>query len=385
MAPRRLALVACAVLAATTVGCSDRDGSDADRDRPAATTSAAPSTPATTSTTAPDGCATAATCTLRAAGARDDLLIGTALKLGDEKRRALTAQQFSAGSSEIEFLWSVIHPAPDVWEFSGADKVVAFAEAHDLELTATHFVWDPPNIPSVLPDWVRAIDDPDELRATLRDYLTVLHDRYGDRIQRWSIVNEPLDDVGDLETRNHFFQVLGPGYVADAFRMAADVWPSATLIVNDYNTEYLQGKADGMVRLVADLKRQGLRVDGVGIQGHLFLGEPNWPVLASLQDGLAERGIPFAFTEVDAPLVPVTKATRFTPAQQQAWVTRLLRTCLDHRNCTSFGFWGLDDGDTWITGFIGPDTAPLLYDASLRPKPLYDAFRAELLKGRPPR
>ena len=203
-------------------------------------------------------------------------------------------------------------------------------------------------------------------------------DRYGAKIDRWIVVNEPLDIVGGLDPENHFLQVLGPGYVAEAFGMADEIWPEAQLVLNQDLVEYLPARADGLVELAAELVDDGVPVDSIGLQGHLLLGEPSWAVLEDVMDRFARLGLPIGFTEIDVPLTPVTKDKRFTVQTQASLAARLVRTCLDEPRCRSVTFWGFDDGDTWLDTFIEPGTDPLLYDAHLQPKPMYFAVRDEL-------
>lgn len=361
--------------------------SSSDDDTTAATTTSVPGSTTTAAAPTTDGpCAepAAESCTLLAAGEASGVTVGTALKFSSPEREALQAEQFSAGSSEIEFLFNVIHPERDRWDFTGADRVVAFAREHDLDLTATHVAWDPPAIPSVLPDWVRAITDPDELREVLREHVSVLHDRYGDDIDRLSVVNEPLGNTGEIESANHYAQVLGDDWPAEVFAIAEEAWADTTLVVNDYFAEYLPAKGQGLLALVDELERSGARVDAVGLQGHLFLGEPDWDALDATIAGLDEREMPWAFTEIDVPRYRLgDPGTTFTPEQQAERAAGLVERCLASAGCDAVSFWGIDDGDTWLDDFMGADTQPLLYDAELRPKPMYDAVRGALLAGRP--
>ncbi|MEJ7585529.1 MAG: endo-1,4-beta-xylanase [Acidimicrobiales bacterium] len=317
------------------------------------------------------------------AGARAGLLIGTALKFGDPRRLALQQREFSAGTAENELLWSSVHPDPDRWTFEGADRVVAFADEHDLDLTATHFLWDPPALPAVLPDWVRAIDEPVALRAAMREHLGALHDRYGGRIDRWNVVNEALDVVGGLEPTNHFNRVLGPGYIAEAFEMAEEIWPEAQLVLNQHLVENIPATADALVALVRDLLADGVRIDRVGLQGHLFLGRPNWDLLESTMRRITALGPTVDLTEIDVPLRSIAGGAPIDLDQQASRGARIVRTCLAVEKCASITFWGFDDGDTWLDDFIGPGTQPLLWDADLRPKPMHDAVLEALLRGRP--
>ena len=321
-------------------------------------------------------------CTLQAAGKSDGLIIGTALKFGPA-REAIEVREFSGVTAENEFLWSSIHPDPARYDFAGSDKVVAFAQAHHKDLTATHFVWDPPGLKFVLPQWVRDITDPDELRAAMRAHLTALHDRYGGKIDRWNIVNEPLAADGSLEHDNHYFQVLGPGYIEEAFRMAAEIWPEAKLVLNENLTEYLPSRSDGLVKLVERLLDEGIRVDRVGLQSHLFLGEPDFGLAQRTMERITALGVPVDITELDIPLLDMSKTKEITLAQQAERGRKMVEACLAVARCESITFWGFDDGSTWLDDFIQPGTDPLLYDEKLRPKPLYRAVLKALEGGRP--
>ncbi len=340
-----------------------------------------PRAPGTTGAPLPP-CAARGACTLAEAGRAAGITIGTAAKLGDPAREALEVAEFDALSSEDEFLWSVIHPEPGVWDFGPADALVAFATEHGKELTLTHFIWDPPALPDVLPGWVRAIDDPVELRRVLRDHLTVLHDRYGGRVARLDVVNEAIGDGGRAAT-NHFAAVLGDGYVGEAFALAAEVWPEAELVLNQDRAEYDAGVADALIALSADLLATGHRVDRVGLQGHLLAGEPDHDLVRTTIGRVGALGLAVELSEVDVPRRGGPGSRRpIGLAEQAARAARFVGDCTAVPACVAITFWGLDDGDSWLNEALGPGTDPLLYDAALRPKPMRGAVVDALLAGR---
>ncbi|MCU1499261.1 MAG: beta,4-xylanase [Acidimicrobiales bacterium] len=367
------------VLALSAVSCS----SASDADRPvASTTTPGPTSTPTPVPALPEGCDPPDHCPLQVAGREAGLVIGTALKFGPE-REAIEEVEFSGVTAEIQFLWSVIHPERDRYDFGGADQVVDYAQEHDKVLTATHFVWDPPGIKSVLPDWVRAITDPDELRAVLRDHFTTIHRRYAGKVDRWAVVNEPLAADGTLDEDNVFLRVLGPGYVAEAFRLAAEVWPETELVLNENLTEYLPRKAEALVEMVEGLLAEGVRVDRVGLQSHLFFGPPNLELARRTMERLGALGVAVDITELDVPLRSITGTAPIDLEAQGERGAGIVRACLAVPECESVTFWGFDDGDTWLDDFMGPGNRPLLYDEGLEPKPLYRSVLAALLEGRP--
>ena len=70
-----------------------------------------------------------------------------------------------------------------------------------------------------------------------------------------------------------WLEAIGEDYIAKAFEYAHEADPDAELYYNDYNL-WKPAKRDAAIRLVAGLKAKGLRVDGIGEQGHWGLDRP---------------------------------------------------------------------------------------------------------------
>src|SRR5690606_37033510 len=102
----------------------------------------------------------------------------------------------------------------------------------------------------------------------LRNHIMTQVGRYRGKIRAWDVVNEVVDDNGKLRD-TIWLKHLGPDYIADAFRWARKADPSAKLYINDYNLEWDTKKINTTLKIVKGLKRKGVRVDGIGFQGHL--------------------------------------------------------------------------------------------------------------------
>ena len=178
----------------------------------------------TSTTTVGDGCpAVPETCSLRDAGDAAGVLVGAAVdpdRLEDPAYAGLVAEEFSSLTPENHMKWPLVHPAPDVWEFGPADRLVAFAEENDLAVRGHTLLWGQA-VGNGMPDWVSAIDDPVELQAVVDDHIPTLVGRYAGRVDRWDVVNEPLVTTGADLDANHFLDVLGPGYIAFCLRGGA--------------------------------------------------------------------------------------------------------------------------------------------------------------------
>lgn len=325
-----------------------------------------------TTTTTPPGCVAEKECRLRDPADRQGLYIGAAVdpdRLDTDPRYAATvAREFNSITAENAMKWTALQPRRESWNFGPADRLVAFAEAHDIAVHGHTLVWGQ-DIGNGLPAWVRDLDDPAELEAAIDAHITTVVGRYRGRVDRWDVVNEPLQISGGELDQNHLLDVLGPAYIGQAFRVAHRADPAARLYLNENLVERLPVKAAALLALIDQLLAEDVPIHGVGLQAHQFDGVgPPAGELARLVTALRDRGLDVAITELDIPL------TQETGLQDQAETYhRLVTECLEG-GCREITVWGVDDAHTWLDQFLGREhTDPLLFDKDLRPKPAYDA------------
>jgi endo-1,4-beta-xylanase len=325
--------------------------------------------------------------TLRCAAERAGVRVGVGREAGDRADDRLAARQFDAMTLEGSLLWSVVHPAKRRWDFSGADRSIAWARRRHLYLTATHFVWDQ-IVYQVTPAWVEQITDPVRLRRVMYRHLRTITRRYGDgTINRWITVNEPLRYFVDTTQvqDNHFSRVLGSDWIAETFRIAHRAAPRSEQWLNEIFTETDAAKAGALVRLARSLVAQGAPIDGVSLQGHLFTPTlqpvaPRPGLVRGTLRKLSALGLKVSISEVDAPTFPVMPNRS---AEQARRLRTLVETCLAVRRCTGVTFWNLQDGKSWLNDlFRRSDLAPTLFDAELQPKRAFFAVRAALRAAR---
>ncbi len=321
---------------------------------------------------------------LRCAAARAGIRVGVGHEVGDRAEDRLAAHEFDAMSLEGSLLWSVVHPSPDRWDFTGADRSIAWARRRHLQLTATHFVWDQILYQST-PAWVKRITDPRKLRRVMYRHLRTITRRYGDgAIDRWIAINEPLQYFGDTTKvqENHFSRVLGPDWMAEVFKIARRAAPRSELWLNEIFTETDAAKAGALVRLARSLVAQGVPIDGVSLQGHLFTPmlqpvAPRASLVRRTLRRLAALGLSVSLTEIDAPTLP---GTPNRSREQGRRIRALVDSCLAVRRCTGVTFWDLEDRRSWLNGLFGrSDLSPTLFGPDLRPKRSYFAVRDALI------
>jgi endo-1,4-beta-xylanase len=111
---------------------------------------------------------------LKDAAAKRGIRIGAAVQSGYIANEPLytstLTREFSMVEPEYEMLWSAIHPSPTTYNFTGADKLVAFAASNNMLVRADHLVWH-----SSLPAWLTNGNfTSTQLSELLHDHITAV-------------------------------------------------------------------------------------------------------------------------------------------------------------------------------------------------------------------
>lgn len=313
----------------------------------------------------------------------------------DAKAVAIVSRQFDTVTAENDLKWERVHPEPDRFDFEPADRYVEFGEKHGMFVVGHVLLWH-----QQTPAWVFAGENGRPLdRATalarLKGHIDAVVGRYRGRIGGWDVVNEALDEDGSLR-KTPWLEAIGEDYVAKAFEFARAADPEAELYYNDYNL-WKPAKRDAAVRLVLGLKAKGLRVDGIGEQGHWGLDDPPLPAIDAALAAIRASGARALVTELDVDVLPrdpemwgadLSKKARIRaatnvypdglpPAVQEQLARRyadLFRLFLRH-DVGRVTFWGVTDATSWLHDFPIPGRVnyPLLWDRDGREKPAFAA------------
>jgi endo-1,4-beta-xylanase len=293
--------------------------------------------------------------TLGAQAAQSGRYFGTAVaagRLGDGTYTSILDREFNSVTPENEMKWDATEPSRGSFNFGAADRIVNRAQARGQRLRGHTLVWH-----QQLPDWVKSIRDANTLRGVMNNHITTVMNRYKGRIHSWDVVNEAFADGGSGQLRGSVFRdVLGNGFIEQAFRTARTADPSAKLCYNDYNIEnWSDAKTQGVYRLVRDFKARGVPIDCVGLQAHFGTGGPPASFQTTLSN-FAALGVDVQVTELDIAQAP------------PAAYANTVRACLNVGRCTGITVWGIRDSDSWRAS-----ENPLLFDRNGNKKPAYQA------------
>lgn len=343
--------------------------------------------------------------TLKAALA-DKFLIGTALNKAlitgrDTTGVRIVEEQFSTIVAEDCMKSVKLLKAPGKYDFTLADKFVEFGASRGLPMTGHVLIWH-----SQLPKWFchdekGALIAPELLRERMKEHIYTVAGRYKGRMLGWDVVNEAFEDDGSWR-QTPFYEILGEEYVYLAFQYANEADPDAELYYNDYN-EWYPGRRDAIVKLINGLRERGLRIDAVGMQGHIIIDSPPIEEFRKAIDVYAAAGVKIVITELEMSALPYPKenvganisdtdaynntydpypdglpeevATRWN--ERMADFFRLFLEKSD--KISRVTLWGISDRDSWKNDFPMPGRTdyPLLYDRDYQPKPVVETIIRE--------
>ena len=314
---------------------------------------------------------------LRGHAERRSFYVGAAVAVrplkNDPLYRETLRREFNIVVAENAFKWDALRPSRRRFDFAGADAVVEFARANGMKVRGHTLVWH-----RQVPRWLVAGKfTRDEVVSLLRRHIHAVVGRYRGKVSAWDVVNEAVDDeTGGLRTDSFWHRALGPEYIELAFRFAREADPDAKLYYNDYSAEEMNKKSDGVYRLLRELKRRGVPVDGVGWQMHETGGFRVGPAHRENAKRLAALGLELSITEMDVRVKLPASAEDYE--RQAAGYASAAEFCLSEPSCKAFLLWGVADKYSWIPGEFPGWGDALIYDRDLRPKPAYFALRRAL-------
>jgi endo-1,4-beta-xylanase len=307
--------------------------------------------------------------TLRQAAEARGIRMGTALidtsnLSSNTKYIGVAGGEFDAVTPGNEMKWGVVEPTRGQFNWTGADHIVSFAQAHNQVVRGHTLVWH-----SQLPNWLTSGGfTGSQVLQLMQQHVATEAGRFAGKVISWDVVNEPFNEDGTLRASIFEQASGGSGYIATALRAARQADPNAKLYLNDFNIEGVNAKSDAMLNLVNSLRQQGVPIDGVGFESHFMLGQ----VPSSLQQNIqrfVSAGVNVWITELDDRItLPATSANLATQASDYS---KVITACLGVTGCVGVTVWGFTDLDSWIPGAFPGQGAADLYDQSINPKPAY--------------
>lgn len=288
----------------------------------------------------------------------------------------------------------VIHPEENRYDFTLADQLVANAQEHGQQVIGHCLIWHAQCAPWFFVDEQGNQVSAEVLKQRMHDHIFTILDHFRGKIVGWDVVNEAFEDDGTLR-HSPFYEILGEEFIPLAFQYAHEADSTIELYYNDYSM-YKPEKVKAVVNFFRPLMEQGMRVDAIGLQAHLFLGAEDYPTLyeRSIQE-IAKLGIPSQFTELDLSVLPnpyemeganisanfeyskkLDPYTEGLPAEQQEkadefWVDFFKMLLRNKENVLRVNYWCFNDANSWRNDWPvkGRTEYATLFDRKSQPKP----------------
>lgn len=315
-------------------------------------------------------------------------------------------KHFNTITIENNMKAAVINPRPGEYNWGPADQYVEFGEKNHMWIIGHTLVWH-----QQTPDWFFTNiegkpNTKEQQLERLRSHIEAVAGRYKGRVNAWDVVNEQFAEDGNYRSSNWVNSVgSGDTLMKYAFKYAAKYAPNTELYYNEYNA-WRPEKRDGIVRMVKMLQKEGVRIDGVGLQGHWGLNYPKNQYIEDAINAYAALGIKVNITELDIDVLPLSREGQLTgwtlnpdrqlqlpefksyldpyrnglPDDVQKQLAKRYEEIFEilYRHRDQIGrvtFWGIQDGQSWKNGspIPGRMNYPLLWDRQWKQKPAFNA------------
>ena len=335
--------------------------------------------------------------------------IGTALNAfqingQDENSIELVKKHFNSIVAENCMKSGQIQPEEGKFNWVLPDRFVEFGEKNNMHIVGHTLIWH-----SQAPRWFFVDEEGNEvgrevLIERMKNHIYAVVGRYKGRVHGWDVLNEAIVEDGSYR-KSKFYEIIGEEFVELAFQFAAEADPDAELYYNDYGMAN-PGRRKGVIEMVKNLQAKGIKIDGIGMQGHLNLESLNLEEFENSILAFAELGVKVMITEFDLTLLPFpTRETTadvglraeyearmnpyadgFTEEILTKWnqaCADIFRLFLKHQDKISrVTTWGVTDNHSWKNNWPirGRTDYPLLFDRDYQPKPVVQTIIEEASK-----
>jgi endo-1,4-beta-xylanase len=334
---------------------------------------------------------------LAAAARRRGRFFGAAIRMdqldADPTLKEAVLHECSSLTPEIHFNWNSFRYHKDSWWFEHADSLVALAQQHDLHVRGHSLLWE-----QTTPRWAIKQLKKTKDWGLVQTFFKEVLPRYEGKVHEWDVVNEPIDSehgVDGLRT-TIFYKSFGPGYIERAMHEARRWDKKTKLFINEYGFDYdnpvEEDRRTLFLKLVERLKKNGVPLDGVGVQAHLDLSKgPLKPhIVRNFLKELRGFDIDIVITELDVKEdnkgAPLPLRDKRVAVEARAF----LDVALDEPAVTGVVTWGLSDRHSWLEDqskglpplhHAHKINRGLPYDARFERKEMYYAMREAFLQA----
>ncbi|WP_298498316.1 endo-1,4-beta-xylanase [uncultured Algibacter sp.] len=290
--------------------------------------------------------------------------------------------EFSSITAEYEMKMNPISTGSGSYSWEAVDKIVNYGNNNGINVHGHALVWH-----NAVPDWLSNFSGTDaEFALEIKKYITDVVTRYAGKIKSWDVVNEAVDDNGNMRN-TIFLQKMGSNYIKDCYQWARDAANAAgdtnlLLFYNDYATSTNIPKQNKVFTIVDDLMTSNL-IDGVGFQMHNTYLSPTKEQIETDINRAVVLGLKIHVSELDIQVNQNNDITYLTEERSLAQKEKYkeivnIYNALPEANKYALTVWGFKDNESWIpysTDLNHPGNDwPLLYNNKFELKKAHTGF-----------
>lgn len=305
--------------------------------------------------------------------------IDTRLLKSNQVCRNRILKEHNSLTAENIMKWHALHPEEKRFDFVEADELVAFAQQNQMRVFGHALLWH-----SSTPGWVQNyFGDSLAWENLAKTHIQTVLAHFKGKVMAWDVVNEAFNDQGALRKgyttdESIWAEKLGADYLARMYQYASEADPNVLLFYNDYGQESSPAKTKAILDMVADFKKRGIPIHGLGLQMHVGLNT-NITAIENVIRAYAETGLKVHISELDVAISNYQKnsSLKFTETLSQQQREQYRQIVAAYRRLVppaqQFGIttWNVGDADSWLRRFIQPNEWPLPFNENYLRKPAY--------------
>lgn len=275
-----------------------------------------------------------------------------------EEQNKTYAEKFKSvfNQAVVPFYWKDDEPEEGKYRFEKgsepiyrrppADEVLEWCEKLNIQPKGHNMVWLNPD--TGMPAWMP--DDKTKMQKRIDDRIRMLAEKYADKIPVWDVCNE-VADAGTYENMPEDYEVR-------AHKLAGELFPDCHLIYNDYAGFYdysgYKKKRSLTYQLAKKIMYGGGRIDGIGMQNHLFMKEEDFHGYIDLLDAEHILEVIRIYSDLTDSIhiseitIPSYDSTPEKLEVQAAITENFFRLWFSEKNVKSIVWWNLIDGFAYV-------------------------------------
>ena len=251
----------------------------------------------------------------------------------------------------VPFYWGDLEPqqghprfeegSEPVWRRPPPDQLLKWCEDHEITPKG-HALMYAKNM--FMPAWTER-DNPEKFLEQGYKHIAEIAKRYGDQFPVWDVANEEMPRIRHLDEWHR----VPDDYLAWCFKKAENLFPKNVKLLYNDGTYQVHDDTDEYMDIFRKLKKDGARVDGMGIQFHIYNrpamleGEIFPPdQLIRVYKKLEQSGLTLYITEIT-----IAGNGKNGDELQAKIVGNLYRLWFSTPNMAGITWWNLGDGTAY--------------------------------------